>query len=293
MTAHPLIERFLTHLRVEKGVSPRTLETYFYPLRALAQFTDGKKIDMRSITEEDILSFLTRRKDKSLSSATMFITALSVRLFYRFLAKRHLIKLDPTLNLSLPQVEESIPDPVIPPDMDKLLKEPPIEKYSLWRTHLLAELAYASGLRASEITGLRLDQINLDDGYIRLRRKRRKERLVPLGPRIIEKLKRYLAIRAKAFPENATFLFLSHRGRPIDRKTFWWLLKRLAERAGIQGSVSPHKLRHAFATDLMSRGVGLPAIQELMSHGSIRQTQRYLHVNLAFLKECIRNHPRF
>jgi len=293
VTADPLVEKFLTHLRVEKGASPRTLETYLYPIKALAHFADGKKIKLRSMREDEVLSFLERRKNEGLSSSTMFITALSIRLFYRFLTRRGIIKADPTLNLSIPQVEESIPDPVIPQDMEKLLQEPPIEKYSLWRTHLLAELAYASGLRASEITSLRLDQLNLDDGYVRVKRKRRKERLIPLGPRIIEKLKRYLAIRATAFPKDSTFLFLSHRGRPIDRKTFWWLLKNLAMRTGVQGQVSPHKLRHAFATDLMSRGVGLPAIQELMSHGNIRQTQRYLHVNLAFLKECIRNHPRF
>jgi integrase/recombinase XerD len=269
------------------------LETYLYPLKALEKFADGKRWDLRSMSEEKILTFLTHRKNKGLSASTMFLTALTVRLFYRFLAKRRLIDQDPTSSLSLPRIEESIPDPVTPPDMEKLLAEPVIEKYSLWRTHLLAELAYQSGLRASEVTSLRLDQVNLNGGFIRIKGKRRKERLVPLGPRIIEKLGRYLAIRAKAFPGNDGFLFLSQRGKPIDRKVFWWLLKRLAKRVGIKAAVSPHKLRHAFATDLMTNGTSMRALQILLSHENLKTTERYSHVNLGFLRESISKHPRF
>lgn len=293
MATHPLIEKFLIHLRVEKGLSLRTIDTYMCPLKALDQFAIGKSLDLKSITDDNILAFLTQRKDAELSSSTMFLTVLSLRLFYRFLTGRGLIQKNPTARLSLPEVEESIPDPLSFSELDRLLTQPIVDKFSIVRTHLLISLAYTTGLRASEITGLRLNQINLENGFIRVRGKRRRERMIPLGPRIQKELCHYLKVRNQKFPNNSSFLFLSCRGRSIDRKIFWWLLKRWAKRVGVPESVSPHKLRHSFATVLISNGTSMRALQLLLGHRHQRQTERYAHVNFGLLRESMKNHPRF
>jgi integrase/recombinase XerD len=189
---------------------------------------------------------------------------------------------------------QKIPEPLSVAAIEMLLQPPGSEKFTLVRTQAAIECAYDLGLRASELVHLKLEDLNLVEGWLRIRRgKGGCGRVLPLGPKVIDRLRRYLEVRAKRFPVASDDLFLSAKGRPISRTTFWWLLKERARRVGLRGRVAPHQLRHSFCSHMLAGGASLKGIQNLAGHRRLSSTERYLHLDLDFLRESMKSHPRF
>ncbi|PJA14143.1 MAG: hypothetical protein CO113_12225 [Elusimicrobia bacterium CG_4_9_14_3_um_filter_62_55] len=245
---------------------------------------------------EDVLAYLEHRKDDGLKSASLFIAAMAVRQFHRYLAQAGLAPADPTVGMRLPRFKQRIPKPLAPEAMDRLLRPPLGAKFSALRDHAMLELMYATGMRVSDLTGLRLGQVEFRESWVCVLGKGSKERLVPFGPRAGAALGRYLEVRAARFPAAGDVLFLNGRGRgPITRGSFGRRLGAAARRAGLSGGVTPHVLRHSAATAMLEGGASIRVIQEMLGHSSMSTTiQRYAHVSPEFLrKACQQAHPRF
>ncbi|MEW6041182.1 MAG: tyrosine-type recombinase/integrase, partial [Elusimicrobiota bacterium] len=200
--------------------------------------------------------------------------------------------IDPTFNILPPKVSTRLPDVLTVEEMSKLINSIPEKNERGIRLKAMIELLYATGLRVSELAGLLLENVDLKVGYVRIIGKGSKERIVPLGRRASYAVERYLEIRNKKYSQSKT-LFVNNRGNPVNRKSFWKTVKKLASAAGIKKHISPHSIRHAFATHLLSGGADLRSLQEMLGHSSIATTQIYTHVDREHLKEIHKKfHPR-
>ena len=292
MTA--LLDEFVRHLRVERGLSPCTWKSYGYQIRGYLRFLEARRRSPEGATREDILAYLERRKEDGLKSASLFIAAMALRQFHRYLAASGRALADPTAGMRLPRFKQRIPEPLGADAMDRLLRPPPSGKFGALRDHAMIELMYAVGLRVSELVGLRLGQVDLREGWVRVIGKGSKERLVPFGPRATAALRRYIEARDVRFPAAGDILFLNGRGGPLTRGGFASRLAAAARRAGISGRVTPHQLRHSCAPSLLEGGADLRVLSELLGHASVLTTARYAHVSAEHLKAaCRRAHPRF
>lgn len=289
-----LLQKFLSHLRVERGLSKSTEATYRYQLEGYLRGLVAQGIQLALVTKDIILEFLSDRKKGGLKPSSLFSLTLAIRQLHRFLFTEGLLSVDPTATLKLPKFDQKIPEPLSVTAMETLLRPPSSDKFTLVRTAAAIECAYDLGLRASELVHLKLGDLNLDEGWMRIRRgKGGRERILPLGPKLVERLRHYLEARAKRFPKTTDNLFLSARGKPLSRTTFWWLLKQWAKRSGVRGRVAPHQLRHSFCSHMLAGGASLKGIQNLAGHRRLSSTERYLHLDLDFLRESLKNHPRF
>lgn len=289
-----LLDQFLTHIRVERGLSKATEGTYRYQLKGYLKALGRWRITFVQVSKETIRRFLTQKKSDGLKSSSLFNLTLAIRQFHRFLFEEKLSLSDPTVGLKLPKFQQRIPEPLTAQAMDKLLSGAQFEKFTLVRTHAMIECAFGLGLRASELVGLKLDDLHLGDGWIRVANaKGGRERILPIGGKVSESLKQYLLLRKERFGGKSDVVFLSARGKPINRGTFWWLLKTWAQRAGIKERVSPHQLRHSFATELISQGASLRGVQVALGHRSLELLTRYAHVNFELLRDAFKKHPRF
>lgn len=295
MTPDALLDEFVRHLRVERGLSPCTWKSYGYQIRGYLRFLEGKRRASAAATREDVLAYLERRKDEGLKSASIFIAAMAVRQFHRYLAEAGLASADPTAGMRLPRFKQRIPKPLAQEAMDRLLRPPSRGKFSALRDHAMLELMYATGMRVSELVGLRLGQVDLREGWVLVFGKGSKERLVPFGLRAGATLKRYLEARATRFPAAGDFVFLNGRGGQLTRGGFASRLAAAARRAGLSGKVTPHVVRHSAATVMLEGGASIRVIQEMLGHSSLSTTvQRYAHVSPEFLRRaCEKSHPRF
>lgn len=240
------------------------------------------------------MAYLEDRKTGGLRDASLFAAAIAIRQFHRFMAERRLAQADPTIGTGLPKYKQLLPKPLSDAEMEKLLAMPTGDKFHLVRTRAALQLLYSTGMRVSELVGLKLSQLDMKEMWVRVSGKGGRERILPLGPRAQRALTEYLSARGKRFPGNREILFLSYRGRPISRTTFWWQLRELARRAGIEVGVHPHKIRHSAATRLMEGGAHLRVVQEILGHQSVTSTQRYTHVSAIFMRQaCEKAHPRF
>jgi len=294
MKPDALLDEFVRHLRVERGLSPCTWKSYGYQIRGYLRFLEARRRAPEGATREDVLAYLERRKEDGLKSASLFISAMALRQIHRYLAASGRAPADPTAGMRLPRFKQRIPEPLSADAMDRLLRPPLGPKFSALRDHAMIELMYATGLRVSELVGLRLGQVDLREGWVRVIGKGSKERLVPFGPRAGAALGRYLEARAARFPVAGDVLFLNSRGGPLTRGGFASRLAVAARRAGISGRVTPHQIRHSCATSLLEGGADLRVLSELLGHASVLTTARYAHVSAEHLKRaCRRAHPRF
>lgn len=294
MESAELLARFLDHLRVERGLSPATQSAYRRQVEGYLRDVANRGSNLAASTKETIVAHIGSRQHAGLKPSSVFHLALAIRQFHRFLFAEKLLKIDPTAGLKLPKFQHIIPEPLSVVQMGALLTPLVSVSFPSMRTKTMIDTAYNLGLRVSELVNLNLEDVNITEGFVRVRRgKGGWDRIVPFGKNLGYALQRYLEMRNQRPNVISNHLFVSAKGKPLSRGTFWWLLKRWANRAGIKGRISPHQLRHSFATHLLNGGANLRGIQAALGHRDIRQTQIYSHVDLAFLRETLQHHPRF
>jgi integrase/recombinase XerD len=283
------LERFLIYLRIERGLSTNTLGAYRRDISLYLEHLRSKSItDARPSDVSDFLRFLYSRGLKPRSAARALA---AVRGLYRFLLLEKAMNQNPTAVVETPRAFAKLPHFLSTDDVDRLLAMPDLSDPVGIRDRAMIEVLYATGLRVSELVGLRLDGVNLESGFVRCLGKGSKERVVPLGASACAAVRTYLKSGRGTFPSDT--LFLTSRGSPLDRVEFWRILKGYAAKAGIRKNISPHVLRHSFATHLLERGADLRAVQMMLGHAEISTTQIYTHVIRERLKQIYKTfHPR-
>lgn len=302
-----LIEDFLTFLRHERGQAEHTQKTYAMLLGHFSQWAANRGVrDWQQVTLQHLQAFLQHEQQRKLknqpddstrrlSTESLYLEIAALRAFYRFCETEELLPTNVAEHLSLPRRWKRLPKALTDAEIKKLLAPIRPETPESLCTGAILELAYASGLRLAELRGLRLEQLHLDAGFINVVGKGNKERVVPVGRTAIGALQRYLdAGRPKLVtPKSPGIVFLTRRGTPFARVTMWLRIKRRARLTGISRNITPHMLRHSFATHLLDHGADLRVIQELLGHASIATTEIYTHVAGSRLREVHRKfHPR-
>ncbi len=283
------IADFLDYLRCEKGLSANTIEAYGRDVAAFAS-TAGVN-DPKAIPAGAILGFLSHLKEKGFASSSICRALVAVKVFFRYLRKEGIVELDPSRYFDTPKMWQLIPEVLTVEEVDALLAQPESADFIGARDKAILEVLYATGIRVSELCGLRI--CDMDDSFVKVKGKGKKERIVPIGKRAVEAVDAYLSAFRQQSEEENGFLFVSSRGKPIDRVTVWSRVKAYARAAGIRKSVSPHTLRHSFATHLLENGADLRLIQDMLGHEDIGTTDRYTHIASSRLKSAFHAfHPR-
>lgn len=287
------VDRFLDHVKVERNLSPNTVEAYSRDLARLCNFLDGRgRRQVDGVGPEDLTEYLLHLADEGLSPRSRARALVAVRGWFRFLVGDQLLDRDPTETLAAPRFGRKLPEVLGEGAVEALLAAPPLDTPRGLRDSAMLEVLYASGLRVSELVNLSLRDVNLTAGYLRVTGKGRKQRMIPLGEVAADRLAHYIDQARPGFVRNASekAVFLTGRGRPMTRQGFWKLLRRYAAAAGIRESISPHKLRHSFATHLIERGADLRAVQAMLGHADISTTQIYTHVLSERLRSLVQEH---
>ncbi len=291
-----LLDRFLNYLIVEKGLSQNTIEAYGHNIHRFLNFLNDKKIDhLEELSRLDLRTFLHFLKKKGLSTRSIARNLIAVRMFFRFLQQEGVININPAEGLELPKMAKILPEVLSLEEVDRLLSQPNPHTSLGVRDRTMLEILYATGMRVSELIHLLTHQIQLEGGYVLLRGKGSKERIVPLGREAIHWLKKYLMeFRPLLLKEKESpFLFINRYGKPMSRQQFWKLIKAYGRKGGIQKRITPHVLRHSFASHLLERGADLRSVQMMLGHVDISTTQIYTHVTGERLKKVHqRYHPR-
>lgn len=291
-----LIEMFLSYLSVERGLSYNTIISYQNDLNLYVDFLTACHIDVLSKTaKNDITDFLLYLKDKGLNTNSIARRLTAVKVFYRFLTRERILKSDPTSLIDSPKLWKKIPETLSLNEVNALISQPNIRDVQGIRDRAILETLYATGMRVSEAVNLKTDNVNLDIGFLRCIGKGNKERVIPLGKKAIESIRRYLQISRPKLLKNkeSNFLFLNRFGKKISRQSLWKIIKKYAEGARIKKPIRPHILRHSFATHLLERGADLRSVQEMLGHTNISTTQIYTHINKDRLKTIHKMfHPR-
>ncbi|MEX6676561.1 site-specific tyrosine recombinase XerD [Pseudomonas sp. W2Oct36] len=292
---HPMIDRFLDALWLEKGLSDNTRHAYRSDLALFNGWLQEQGVDLMSVSREAILDHLGWRVDNGYKPRSTARLLSGVRGFYRYLLREKLIAVDPTLQVDMPQLGKPLPKSLSEADVEALLAAPDLSDAIGQRDRAMLEVLYACGLRVTELISLTLEQVNLRQGVLRIMGKGSKERLVPMGEEAIVWVERYMrdARHELLNGRPSDVLFPSQRGEQMTRQTFWHRIKHQAKVAGIGKSLSPHTLRHAFATHLLNHGADLRVVQMLLGHSDLSTTQIYTHVARARLQEMhAKHHPR-
>jgi len=291
-----LVERFGDFLALEKGSSPRTLEAY---ARDVARFVDFAIIKGATapldVTPKVLREFVYQLKDLGLSPSSIRRNVSAVRSYFRFLMGDGHVVRDPSERLDTPQRWRTLPEVLTVAEIQKLLSAPTMDDPLYFRDRAMLEIAYGAGLRVSEWIGIGVKDAILDEGLVRVFGKGSKERLVPIGRGAIGALAIYMREQRPKLERGAGkgVLFLNARGEPLSRMGAWKILRKYVDRAGIKKEVSPHTLRHSFATHLLEGGADLRAVQEMLGHADISTTQIYTHVDREYLRQVHRRyHPR-
>ncbi|RLD14976.1 MAG: site-specific tyrosine recombinase XerD [Caldiserica bacterium] len=282
-------ENFFYFLEVEREYSKNTISAYKNDLRSFKEFLNGK--DPLKVTKRDIFEFLMKLSKRRLRPTTLRRKISSVRSFYAFLLKEGKIENDPTVDISLPKKDKRLPEVLSLEEIEKILNVIPENSFRGKRDRAIVELLYSCGLRVSELTGLKVKDIDMENGFLKCFGKGSKERIVPFGERAKDVLKEYLKERGK---KNITseYLFVSRKGERILRQFINAILNKYAKKARIRKKVHPHMLRHSFATHLLERGADLRSVQELLGHVDISTTQIYTHLTKERLREVyLSSHP--
>jgi len=287
---------FSRHLVLERGLSRLTAKSYLVDVGHLLAFASQHGLSLDRIGHDDILTLLCELHDMGISARSQARLIAGIRSFFRFMRMEGYIEADPSELIESPRLGRTLPDVLSVEEIDAMIQALPADKAETPRNHAIIETLYGSGLRVSELVDLRISRLSLDDGYMLVEGKGDKQRIVPLSPVAIELIGEYLPIR-NAGPikrEGEDILFLNRRGAPLTRVMVFYIIRDLAAAAGITKKVSPHTLRHSFATHLLEGGANLQAIQEMLGHESIATTEIYLHLDRTRLRsELLEHHPHF
>jgi integrase/recombinase XerD len=290
-----VIEEFINYLSVERNLAQNTLLSYRRDLNKYFGFLENRKIAvLDKINKDDITSFMLSQKDGGLSVRSISRALAAIKMLHRFVLREGFSHSDPTTFLESPKLWKRIPEVLSVSEVETMIKEAVPRDREGIRDNCILELLYASGMRVSELTNLRIGDINLEVGFIRCIGKGQKERVVPIGKRAAESLRRYLEkCRPQLAKKETDILFLSRLGKKISRQTIWKIIKKYARKARIKRAIKPHTLRHSFATHLLERGADLRSVQEMLGHSDISTTQVYTHVNKEHLRQIHQKfHPR-
>jgi integrase/recombinase XerD len=289
------IRSFLNYLRVEKGLSDNTMYAYKRDMLKFAEFAAKQKLTAAQVERSHVVDFLRSLYLKKLDSRSVARHLVTIRHFFRFCFAEGLIQEDPAANIQSPKFRQSLPEFLSLAEVDRLLVQPDAKSTLGLRDKAMIELLYSTGLRVSELCGLKSQDIQMDLGCLRCIGKGNKERLVPVGKRALQIVQEYVA---KSRPQilgkrTSPFLFPSRRGTAINRIVFWKILGTYGRKAGLRKALTPHMLRHSFATHLLDRGADLRSVQMMLGHADIATTQIYTHVVEERLKQVYKaHHPR-
>jgi integrase/recombinase XerD len=285
---------YLDYLQVEKGLAPNSIESYARDLRSFGRYLAGAEIELERCERVDIIRHFQSLRGDGLSARSTARALASIRGFFRFLvSERHLTN-DPTENVENPKLWSNLPKTLIASEVTDLLAAPDRSTPEGMRDAAMLELLYATGLRVSELINVKVDDLVLDAGFLRTIGKGSKERIVPFGDEAKKSILHYIEHGRPHFDKRAdAALFLTNRGRAMTRQTFWMKITRYARQAGIDARISPHVLRHSFATHLLENGADLRSVQMMLGHTDISTTQIYTHVSRARLQKLYDEfHPR-
>ena len=293
--ADAVVARFLDAVWMERGLSPNTLSAYRADLVALSRFLARTEAQIETASRADVLGFVAWRAEAGAQPRSTARQLSSFRRFYRYMTREGLRRDDPTTQIAMPKIGRSLPRSLSEEEVESLLNAPMVLDPLGSRDRAMLELLYATGLRVSELVSLKYNQLNLNQGVIRILGKGNRERLIPLGDEAMRCLRDFLAVgRGEILLERTTeYLFPTRRGDRMTRQAFWHIIKRYAVKSGINRDLSPHTLRHAFATHLLNHGADLRVVQMLLGHSDLSTTQIYTHVARERLKDMHgKHHPR-
>ncbi|MET3289598.1 site-specific tyrosine recombinase XerD [Brevibacillus fluminis] len=291
-----LIDHFMHFLSVEKGLAANTLESYQRDLFAYTDFLKSEGVtDIAASNRSHIISYLVTLQKKGRATATLSRNLASIRAFYQFLVRDRHLEHDPSIHLETPKIEKRLPKVLSLEEVEKLLEGPDLGQPSGVRDKAMLELLYATGIRVSELVQLNMGDINLEMGFLKCMGKGSKERMIPLGKVAISVIRQYIETARprllKVGGESA--LFVNHLGKRMTRQGFWKIIKKYALQSGIMAEITPHTLRHSFATHLLENGADLRSVQEMLGHADISTTQIYTHVTRSRIKDVYaKTHPR-
>jgi integrase/recombinase XerD len=290
------ISSFLTHVKVEKGLSSNTVSAYRRDLVKFDRFAQKRKLSLERVTRDDLVDFLAGLYRMNLESRTVARHLATLRNFFRFAQMQELISTDPSINLESPKIRRSLPGYLRLEEIERLLEQPDSTTALGLRDRAMLEVLYSTGLRVSELIGLRVSDLDSKVGCVRCIGKGDKERIVPVGRKALSMVEKYLR---DARPQllgklrGSPTLFLNRRGVSLSRVGVWKILSAYGRRAGLRVSLTPHMLRHSFATHLLERGADLRSVQLMLGHADISTTQIYTHVVEERLKQIYKaHHPR-
>ena len=294
-SAEAIIDKFLDAIWMERGLSANTLEAYRADLVCLRRWLSQRDVKLIRTSRSDLLAFIAWRTEQGAKPRSTARQLSSFRRFYRFLVRESVVKEDPTLKIEMPSIGRSLPRSLTETEVGALLAAPDVSDPLGHRDRTMLEVLYATGLRVSELINLKQSEVNLNQGVVRIIGKAGRERLVPLGEEAQSWLLEFIAgPRTEILRERQTdYLFPTRRGDCMTRQAFWHIIKRYAQSAAIGQKLSPHTLRHAFATHLLNNGADLRVVQMLLGHSDLSTTQIYTHVARERMKELhSRHHPR-
>jgi integrase/recombinase XerD len=293
------ISSFLMHVNVEKGLAPNTHEAYRRDLSKFVAFVAKRKLDLAKVSRDEIVDFLAGLYQQRLESKTVARHVVTLRNFFRYVHMQEWIAEDPAANLESPKIRRSLPGYLRLEDVEKLLQQPNESTAPGLRDRAILEVLYSTGLRVSELTGLRVSDLDAKVGCLRCIGKGDKERVVPVGRKALGMVEKYLRegrpelIRGSRVGAGSPFLFVNRRGVKISRVGVWKILSNYGKQAGLRVALTPHMMRHSFATHLLERGADLRSVQLMLGHADISTTQIYTHVVEERLKQVYKaHHPR-
>ena len=291
-----LIDSFLDYLLVERALAKNTILAYRKDLNLYLDFIQQRGISVLSkAVKNDIVEFMLSQKTAGISPTSIARRLAAIRMFHRFLARERVLKTDPTTLIDSLKLWKKVPDTLSLNEVEALIGQADLRSQQGARDRAILETLYATGMRVSELSSLKTNNVNLDIGFLRCIGKGNKERIIPLGKKAIQSIKRYLQFSRMNFLKQKTsdFIFLSRLGTGLSRQSVWKLIKRYAQEAKIKKSIKVHTLRHSFATHLLERGADLRSVQEMLGHSNISTTQIYTHINKERLKTVHKMfHPR-
>lgn len=294
-SSEAIIDKFLDAIWMERGLSANTLGAYRADLVALRRWLAERDVSLIYATRSDLLAFIAHRSEQGAKPRSTARQLSSFRRFYRFLLREGMIKDDPTVKIEMPRIGRSLPQSLSEGEVESLLAAPEVNDPLGHRDRTMLEVLYATGLRVTELINLKQSEINLNQGVARIVGKGGRERLIPLGEEAQNWLRDFIVgPRDEILLERQTdYLFPTRRGDRMTRQAFWHIIKRYSKQAGISSKMSPHTLRHAFATHLLNNGADLRVVQMLLGHSDLSTTQIYTHVARARMKDLhAQHHPR-
>lgn len=294
-TLDPVISRFLDAVWMERGLSSNTLAAYRADLVALSRWLALRHTELSHTARSDLLAFIAARVEAGARPRSTARQLSSFRRFFRFLVREGLVREDPTAQIAMPRIGRSLPKSMSEPEVESLLAAPTVTDPLGHRDRAMLEVLYATGLRVSELVSLKVTQVNVQQGVVRVLGKGNRERLIPLGEEAVSWLQAFMAgPRGEILLDrNTDSLFPTRRGDRMTRQAFWHIIKRYARKAGVDRALSPHTLRHAFATHLLNHGADLRVVQMLLGHSDLSTTQIYTHVARERMKDLhSQHHPR-